>query len=416
MSYISITPPNVGDPTRLDAFAAPVVSNIQYFQGAAQSALAVGIINGSFEVGSGAGVAPSNWTLALASGNSCNIETASANVDHGAQAFSMTTPGSVSGGVSLTTSDYYAIGELGWLTFSWFMKSTVAGIANAVNVLFYDCNKTYLYTASIFSSSTNNTSWAPYIAGVQAADTVRFFQLQLVGVNNATAGTVYWDGVTYSSGDFTVGASIFVSSGTYTPRSNMIYVREFGGGGGGAGAYVANIGNITNAQPGVAGNPSWVVSSAYLARGGNAGTFNTLGTEGVGGASVASIYTAPPNLGSQKGTTAGSNPVQDGSYKDGGPGGANYFGGAGGSGGIYTGAAGGIGQLGAGGGGAGGGINSGAGGASGEYAEWYIPVTPGVPVPVTVGSGGSGGAGQVAVGGNGDAGGSGGSGLVIIQG
>jgi hypothetical protein len=403
-----MNPPSIGQGTYLDVFAAPVLTELNALIAQLQIGQEINISNGSFENGSGANVAPQNWILALASGNSCNIETIAANVQDGAQSFSMTTPGSVSGGVSLTTSDYYAIGELQKLTFSWWMQSTIATIGNSVYVQFFDNTQTLISTSTLYNNSTtNDTAWAWKTVNFTAPTGARFFKLQLVGVNNATAGTVYWDGIdvifqnqpaTSFSGSQQV--SMFTASGTYTPRSQFVRCLVLGGGGGGSA--VDSLGN------GAVGSPSYVLSSSFLARGGNGGVGS--GGQGIGGAKVAPItsYTGGA-FGLQCGNMAGISGNSSGAA---GAGGGDYWGSSGGTAGNSSSHNGGTPAANSGGGGGGAWFTSvnwgGGGGASGEYAEWVILVTPGVAFPVVVGAGGAGATGLSSTAG------SGASGLVII--
>jgi hypothetical protein len=200
MSFTIVSAPNVGDPTRQDTFAVPVIDDLNFLNGVLQIAKGSGIINGSFELDTppNSDLAPIEWTLNLSSGNTCKIENTSSNVHHGGQAFSMTNPGGVSGGVSITSSDYYTIGEEDRVAFYWWMFSTVATTTNTVYVNWFDYSGTALSTTTLYNfSSGNPTSWQHFSFSVQAPTGARYFNLEFVGVNSTTAGTTYWDGISY---------------------------------------------------------------------------------------------------------------------------------------------------------------------------------------------------------------------------
>ena len=313
MPFTVITNPAVGDPTRKDTFSDPVIADLNFLNGALQSALAVGINNGSFENGSGANVAPANWTASISGGMGCNIENTAAAVDHGAQAFSMTLPGAGrGGGVSLTTNDFYPIGELQTLVFSWFMKASSATLNAVVYVVFYDVNQALVSTSTLYNNSTTNpTSWTGLSFPVQAPTTARFFKLQIVGADNSVAGLLYWDGVTYSVGVAAIGPIAFNASTSWTsPFTGWVNVDAIGAGGGGGGATGSNGGGgggagsfskykffvvngntytVTVGAPGSGGSAgnyggtggvSWFGSSANVANGGLGGSPSSTGGGG----------------------------------------------------------------------------------------------------------------------------------------
>src|SRR5687767_2714320 len=106
-----ITQPVVGDPTEIDAFAQPVINNVNELAARSDSTLAEVIVNGSFEVGTGADTAPPGWALDIAEGNDTDFEESAANTRHGRKAFRMSTPGSIVGGVTLSSSIFMLAAE-----------------------------------------------------------------------------------------------------------------------------------------------------------------------------------------------------------------------------------------------------------------------------------------------------------------
>ena len=362
MPFVTQTPPNLGDPTRLSSFALAVISNLNYLYGQVGSLNGAGIINGSFEAGNGN--IPNNWQLSIASGNSAALVTTAAYVRDGSQSYSMTTPGATSGGVQITTGDFYRIGELQELIFGWWNLNTAATILNEVMVLWYDNTQTALggtpFTTLYSNSTSNPTSWTYFVAPVQAPTGARYFKLQILGVNNGVAGTAYWDGVTYSMQGRGQRGVVLTSSASVMIPSNSDGIVFEGWGGGGGGSYGGSGANGTATTAVVNG-------LTYTARAGrgapNAST--------PGGGLTPVIYSNGVQFGTVGGTVGNPNipnaapPFQNAA-------GSNYNGQAntGQGGGTYTGAT----------------------GSSGEYAKFFIPITSQFPnaVAVTVGAGGNG--------------------------
>ncbi len=430
MPYTSLTKPAVGDPTRKDSFADGVIDNLEYLNGILALAVAANIANGSFEVGGAADTAPDNWVLSLAANNHTAIETTAANVAHGARALSMTTPGGVTGGASLVTSDFYPIGELQSISISWFTKSSVAGISNAIYVEWFDRAGSSLSTTTLWSSTSNPTAWTNYTVSATAPANARFFKLELKGVDSTTAGTVYWDGV--QLGFHKRKAIIYTTPGafTYTPNfSGYVKARMWGGGGGGGGGS-----RTTNGNNGTAGGDSYLDSSSNKARGGGGGQGGQGGGGGTGGAGAAAkqpTYTATL---AQFGSQAGQNGTNYNGTSGPAGGGVPYVpngimvatmagiggnaggdqpngtaapypntaqGGVGGNGAFYTPSS----IYGSG----------GAGGQNGEYAELILEVVAGTTYNGSVGAGGAGGAAMGSTPSLSGSGGAGQSGLVIIE-
>lgn len=421
MPWVNPTDPNLGDPTRLP-WAQNVDGDLLYLYGLLQIAKGTGIINGSFELDTApnTNLAPINWALNLSAGNSCAIVTTAANVEHGAQSFSATNPGGITGGVTITNSDFYAIGELDRLYIEWWMKTSVATTTNQVYCIFYDASQALVSTSTLYNASSGNpTAWTHFGYCFSAPTTARFFKLQFVAVNSATAGTTYWDGINYLA-DRNSGAVVFQGAGTYTyiPRAgvSMIDADLYGAGGGGAGGAATFAGNA-----GTAGGDTYVSNAAYKARGGAPGAgFATGGGAGPAGAQLnpVAITTGSP-LGLQYGNTktAAVAGQTSGAGAAGGNGGANWMGLAGGAGAAASGNGVAGASYGCGGGGGGGNAASpgggGGGGAAGENARWIINVAVNTgPITVVVGAGGPGGG---VSGGGGGSGGPGADGFCIIR-
>ena len=241
MNFTHITKPSVKDPTTLDLFASPVIDDLEFLNANIALSQLAGILNGSFESPTqGANQPPVQWDLLnLGNGNSCQIETTAANVEHGAQAFSMTTGGGITGGCDIQTGNFYPIGEQQQLLVSWYMNSTAANILNQVYVHWYDNTETLLSTTTLYNNATTNSLvWQLQQIPATAPAGARFFKLEVVGVNNTNAGTVYWDGFTYTWQVGTHGMLLITNTGagtwTVPPAITNAVVEIVGGGGGGA--------------------------------------------------------------------------------------------------------------------------------------------------------------------------------------
>lgn len=254
--FIHMTKVAVGQPTQKDLFADPTVDDLEYLFSNQQAVAAANIPNGSFEIGSLPDVAPAGWTLALAAGNSTAFETAAAKVDHGAQSFSMTTPGSITGGASLTSQALIPVGGNDELLFMWRMLSSAAGILNTVQVSWYDHAQSFISTSTLYTSTANSTSWVQLGQRVAAPSNARFFALILTGVNNAVAGTVYWDGVSYSLAP-AIGFEVKTASGNWTCPAGVFVIELEGKAGDGGGGPAGGFGQNPNVGGGGGGSGGW---------------------------------------------------------------------------------------------------------------------------------------------------------------
>lgn len=414
-TYTAITKPSVGDPTRKDTFADIVVDNLDFLNGKLNLATTqAGIVNGSFEIGTGANTAPSGWALTVAAGNSSAFAATAANTRHGAQAFQMTTPGAVTGGVILSSTDFIACAEAAPVSISWRQKSTAAAIRNMLQIKWYDISQALISTSTLLDSTANPTSWTFQSGGDVAPANARFFKVFITGVNNTTAGTVYWDDFELTT-ELSTTSQIFTSSGSFVAPAgvNLVKVRMWsGGGGGGSGAD-----NAANGGNGGPGGDSYFGAAGNKARGGLGGGGGVIGGTTTG-AIAADLTAAFSSNYIQFGT---HNSINTPSAHNGAQATLNlpmfgYL--ASGVGGI-TGGSPAPGQAGAdntgqgGGGGAGNAVNGGGGapGGYGEYAEWWITVVPETSYTVNVGAAGAAGTPPS----GGAAGGVGGKGLVIVE-
>lgn len=139
MPFVVITDPAVGETLEVDTFGKPVLDNLEFLNDeiSSFSTGVAAIKNGSFETGTGANTAPSSWDLTITSGNSTDFETSAVNTIDGRQAFSMTNPGAVSGGVTLESTDFIIGSEKNPFVLQWFLKSSIATSKITINVKFF---------------------------------------------------------------------------------------------------------------------------------------------------------------------------------------------------------------------------------------------------------------------------------------
>jgi hypothetical protein len=391
MSYVAITPPALGDPTRL-LLATEVIANLDDLNARLTLIGIGGISNGSFETGSGADTAPASWGLSISSGNHTAFETSAANTRHGKQAFSMTNSSGASGGVTLTSADFIPWAVDYTLRLAWLMKCSVATTTNTVQVKWYDETQTLISTTTVYTAATGNpTTWTQFIYDLPAPVGTKFYKVLLIGVNSTTNGATYWDGV-YSTIGKAAAVTVVTATGTYTPSTPKLKVTMGGGGGGGQG---------TAGATATAGGDTWFGVSTQKALGGAAGNGG-----GLKGAEVApSIAAGLINYGSYSATSKSGDLGGDGGYgvltwnyrrvipgggvAAGGTAAAANSGGGGSGGGANTGSA----------------ANGGGGGQAGVCVEYILDVVAGNSYTTTIGAGG-------AASGNG---GAGGSGWMIIE-
>jgi hypothetical protein len=223
-----------------------------------------GVPNGSFEIGSEADTAPSGWDLSIAAGNSTAFECETSNVGHGRQSFKMTTGGGITGGVVLTSGDFRAVGEGEALMLSWFMKSSVATIANKVVALWYDVSKNYLSATTVYdNSTTNETDMRQYEYAISAPVNARFLKLEFTGVNNSTLGSVWYDGIKLETAVCILSKkAMFLESGTWECPGGVRFVNLKMWGGGSSGTDSSH----SSTFPG-SGGDTWFKDSSIRARG-----------------------------------------------------------------------------------------------------------------------------------------------------
>ena len=118
---------------------------------------------------------------------------------------------SVGDGGGYGVSNFFNVREGGEVACQWAMKSTVAGVRNVVELIWYTAAQVQISTSSLYDDSTTNpTSWAVKSGTATAPSTARFAKIRIIGCHSSdpTAGATWFDDVKAVSdtifGDLTI--------------------------------------------------------------------------------------------------------------------------------------------------------------------------------------------------------------------
>lgn len=295
MPFTSITKPNVGDPTKKQSFADPVIDNLNFLYNLLTSTIGSReiITNGSFESDVDADTLPDNWTRTLYTGGSFSHELSTSAADgksiHGKRSVKFTSPGGGgNGGGFIETTDFFEVSSERYYFVSFSHKASVAGIHNLVEISWYDSTQTLISTNTVYDSTTNPTAWTAAVTPVKAATNARFAKVKLTGAknDNTTAGSAWFDDIRINSAAFETTVIIDNADpdddGAWLcpAQVRVIELTVIGGGGGGGGQGSADTG--TSGGGGAGGLCKAIVSVTP-------GTYYyfTVGDGGVGGSLAA---------------------------------------------------------------------------------------------------------------------------------
>lgn len=395
MPHTDIGIPSVGDTTR-QSFAAALVNELKFLYGISSSLNSATIPNGSFELDGDSDGIPDEWSRTLFTNGSLTIDTSAGNFLHGVKAIKFVHPGGGgNGGGYVTSADYFEWNEKRPLMLQWSHKSSVAGMLDKVDVLFYDSTRTIISTVNVYSSTSNPTSWTVQNGGAVPPANTRYAKIRITGgdSSNATGGSSYWDDIViFPPQMLHLKEHVFKNTGTFSwvcpTEAKLVYVEVIGGGGGGGGAnnggsggggggaggyatkyitlspgttYAVVVGaggggGTGGASPsdGFAGSQSHFNSSIFGNAGGGAVSGGGSGNGGIGGTASGGDVNTAGNAGSNKSASTGgagaANPsigFRTNSTPGPGAGAAGPYYGAGGAGGGANGGNGGAGADGA---------------------------------------------------------------------
>jgi hypothetical protein len=150
--------------------------------------------NLSFEYDTDNDGIPDGYEWTPYDGGTIEIDTASID---GQYCVKITHPGGAGkGGGQLLLKFFPIQSVVNYLYITFGIVSSIAGIRNNVDVLFYDGGKNFLSSRSIYDSTANPTSPALFLSQIPAIPTAaRWFRLRLTGGNSSTTtgGTTRFD-------------------------------------------------------------------------------------------------------------------------------------------------------------------------------------------------------------------------------
>lgn len=257
MTYISMTNRNPGDPTRSTADIDQLIANdedlntrVNNLTGG-QGAV---VLNGGFELGTGADSAPTAWDLDLFSGGHTSYP---AGIE-GLQCFQFAAPGGGgNGGGQVTSENYFPVSEKTSLNLFFMLTCSISGVNVKAQVLFYDATvpiPSLISTVNVYSNaSTNPTSWSGRNGLTTVPVNARQAKIRLIGGDiGSAAGNIAFDAVRFLDEE-TPGKATFYPPGTYTvrtkPNQTSLLIAGISGGGSGASSF----GSGTSASGGGSG-------------------------------------------------------------------------------------------------------------------------------------------------------------------
>lgn len=156
------------------------------------------LINGSFENDVDINGVPDGWTWTAYTGGTLAID--ATDQAHGATAAKITSPGgSGNGGGTLTSTDFLVCSPTEVFSFAGALKSSVAGVHNVIDVLWFDHAKDACTTVStnVYDDAAHNpTASRAMTFHAVPPDDARFAKIRLTGCKNddTTAGSTWFDG------------------------------------------------------------------------------------------------------------------------------------------------------------------------------------------------------------------------------
>lgn len=321
MAFTFITKPAVGDPTKKQAFADAVVDDLTYLYNSLLSAIGSReiISNGSFEADTDADGIPDGWTKTLFAGSSTfSHEQSTVAADgksiHGKRAVKFTSiGGGGSGGGYVQSTDFFEVSESRFYLMSFQHKSSVAGIRNKAEIIWYDSTQVTISTTTLYDSAANPTAWTIFAIACKGPANARYAKLKFTGADssNTVAGSAWFDDVRFGALDFQNRAEFRTAgTGSWVCPAGVYFVEARVVGAGGA----AGSTNAGASAGGGAGGEAYVITAVvpgtiYALFVGSGGTTVANNTGNTGTASTLTIgattYTGNPGAGGNAAGTVG---------------------------------------------------------------------------------------------------------------
>lgn len=236
MAFTAVTKPTQGATTK-KSLIDTVIDDLAFLYSRLNVAQAA--VNGSFENDTDSDGIPDEWTRTLYTGGTFLLD----NTDQqsGLYSIKFTSPGGGgNGGGYIESTDPFPVSPNRQVEVRWEMKSSAAGVSNRVEVYWFKSDLTASGTPSttLYSSTTNPTSWTPEIGIAVPPSDARFAKLRFTGCHtaSATAGNTRFDNILCEPRHAIIPAMevLTVSSTWIAPAGvSRVRVKAWGGGAGG---------------------------------------------------------------------------------------------------------------------------------------------------------------------------------------
>ena len=164
------------------------------------------VTNGSFETDDNGDGDPDSWTETAYTGGTVSLVTNAQA--HGATSYKFVSTGN--GGGYFVSDSFIPISPARVLIISTMLKSSVAGVRNLVEVLWYDSSQDALTGGDVQTdvydeAVANPTSWTKKSAEITPPSTAYYAKLKLYGAHSsdATSGTTWYDDVRITTKEWT---------------------------------------------------------------------------------------------------------------------------------------------------------------------------------------------------------------------
>ncbi len=167
------------------------------------------VLNGSFEDDTNSDGTPDEWDLTSYTGATNALVTD--DQEHGLRSFKFSSVGN--GGGYLTTTSYFEVAPSTDLYINWVLKSSVAGVRNVVELLYYTSAQASLSTATLLDQSSNPTTRTKYERRVTPPATARFAKLRIYGCHSSdsTVGATWYDDIVVSRATPIIGIGLMLA-------------------------------------------------------------------------------------------------------------------------------------------------------------------------------------------------------------
>lgn len=247
----ALVDPVVGEPTKVQKFAALVIQWINFLYGLITSTTSgAQLINGGFENDVDGDFIPDGWSLVLFNSGAGVID--STDQIEGRNSFKFTHPGggAPNGGGTLTSgatsSDFIEINENKDVYLSWWMKASVnVNLGCKVRLLWFDITESAVGVPTVLlDTTTPPLTWLSFYGKGTPPANARLMQVEITGgyqgVDPGVAANAWFDNVRIFTPTQYGKISIFEAIGDETMRVPedcvAMYTEGVGGGGGGGGS------------------------------------------------------------------------------------------------------------------------------------------------------------------------------------